>query len=344
MATNTKKSPQKGTNKKSKLTKETYLYWYELMQLLRQFENRAAMLYQQQKIRGFLHLYIGQEAVAAGVMTATREEDPVITAYRDHGIAIAKGVTPEEGMAELYGKRTGCAKGKGGSMHFFSKESNFFGGHGIVGGHIPLGAGIAFAEQYSNTDNVTVCLFGDGAVNQGEFHETLNMAALWQLPIVFICENNQYAMGTPVSQGSIQQDLYKYGESYNIPSQAVDGMVCEEVHEAVEEGVQRARNGGGPSYIEAKTYRYKGHSISDPAKYRTREELETYREKDPIILVKKTIMQKKYTSQKKLDEIDEKTKQRIQDSVEFAENSEYPSPEELYEDVYTQEDYPFIKD
>lgn len=344
MATKTKKSGQKGSQAKTKITKQTYLYWYELMQRLRQFENQAAMLYQRQKIRGFLHLYIGQEAVAAGVMSATKKEDPVITAYRDHGIGIAKGVTAKEGMAELYGKSTGCAKGKGGSMHFFSKENNFYGGHGIVGGHIPLGAGIALSEKYRNTDHVTICLFGDGAVNQGQLHETFNMAALWKLPVVFICENNQYAMGTPVDQGSIQQDLYKYGETYDIPSQKIDGMVCEEVHDAVEEGVQRARSGDGPSYIEAKTYRYKGHSISDPATYRTREELETYREKDPIILVKKTIVQKKYASQQKLDEIDQQAKDEVKEAVEFAENSEYPAPEEQYKEIYTQEDYPFIRE
>ena len=224
--------------------KETYLYWYEIMLLLRRFEEKAGQLYGMQKIRGFCHLYIGQEAVAAGMMTAIRDDDNIITAYRDHGLAIAKGMTANECMAELYGKAPGCTKGKGGSMHFFSKEKRFFGGHGIVGGQIGLGAGIALADQYLGSDRATICLFGDGAARQGLLHETFNMAMLWNLPVVFICENNHYAMGTSVSRTSKVLDIYRLADAYDMPADSVDGMSCEEVHKAIERAVRRAREQG----------------------------------------------------------------------------------------------------
>lgn len=259
---------------KTKFSKETYLYWYETMLLYRKFEEKAGQLYIQQKIKGFCHLYIGQEALVAGATSATQPADNVITAYRDHVHPIAKGVSPNAIMAELYGKITGCSKGKGGSMHMFSKQHRFFGGHGIVGGQIPLGAGIAFAEKYNGTKNVTLCYMGDGAVNQGAFHETLNMARLWKLPVIFIIENNQYAMGTSLKRSSSVMNLYKLGMAYNIPSFEVDGMICEEVHDAVEKAAEAARNDEGPTLLEMKTYRYKGHSMSDPQKYRTTEEVE----------------------------------------------------------------------
>ncbi|HYD90345.1 MAG TPA: pyruvate dehydrogenase (acetyl-transferring) E1 component subunit alpha [Flavobacterium sp.] len=326
----------------AKITKDTYLHWYEEMLLLRRFEEKAGMLYGQQKIRGFCHLYIGQEAIASGVVSAITNDDTVITAYRDHAIAMAKGISANAAMAELYGKITGCSKGKGGSMHFFSKEHNFFGGHGIVGAHIPLGAGIAFAEKYKGTKNVCVCLFGDGAVNQGALHETFNMARLWDLPVIFICENNGYAMGTSVKRSSSVIDLYKIGEAYKIHSEAVDGMVIEEIYESVSRAVEKARNGGGPSFLEIRTYRYKGHSMSDPAKYRSKEEVEEYKKKDPIEVVKQTILSKKYSTPDKLKEIDEKVKKEVEESVKFAENSAFPEPEELFKDVYRQQDYPFL--
>jgi pyruvate dehydrogenase E1 component alpha subunit len=325
-------------------TKDIYLQWFELMTRLRRFEERAGMLYGQQKIRGFCHLYIGQEAVAAGIITATRKEDPLVTAYRDHGLAIAKGVSCNEAMAELFGKVTGCSKGKGGSMHFFSKKHHFYGGHAIVGGQIGLGAGIAFAEKYKGTDNVCICVFGDGAARQGILLETFNMSMLWKLPVVFICENNFYAMGTSVERSSNVTDLYKLGCAFDMPSEPVNGMKCEDVHLAVSKAVARARKGEGPSFLEIKTYRYKGHSMSDPAKYRTKEEVETYKQQDPIDLVRTTILSEKYASAEELEKIEEKVNAEIDESVTFAEQSAYPDVAELYEDIYVQSDYPFIKD
>lgn len=328
----------------TKFTKETYLYWYELMLLMRRFEEKAGQMYGMQKIKGFCHLYIGQEAVVAGALTATRKEDPMITAYRDHAHAIAKGIPAKEVMAELFGKATGCSKGKGGSMHMFSAEHYFYGGHGIVGGQVPLGAGIAFAEKYKGTDNVCLCYMGDGAIRQGAFHEALNMAMLWKLPVIFIIENNHYAMGTSVARTSNVIDLYKLGSAYEMPSKAVDGMSCEAVHEAMEVAVARARKGDGPTLLEMKTYRFKGHSMSDPAKYRTKEELEDYKLKDPIEVVLATIQKNKYATEQEIAAIDERVKNVVEESVQFADESPYPDPSELYKDVYVQADYPYIID
>ena len=249
--------------------------WYESMLLMRKFEEKAGQLYGQQKIRGFCHLYIGQEAVLAGAMSVLKPEDSMITAYRDHAHAIAKGVTSNSIMAELYGKATGCSKGKGGSMHMFDKQKHFYGGHGIVGGQVPLGTGIAFAEKYKGTEFVNVAYMGDGAVRQGALTESFNMAALWKLPVIFVCENNGYAMGTSVERTTVQTDIYKLGLPYGIPSSPVDGMDPAAVHVAMDEAVQRARKGEGPTFLEMRTYRYKGHSMSDPQKYRTKEELES---------------------------------------------------------------------
>jgi pyruvate dehydrogenase E1 component alpha subunit len=241
----------------TKFTKETYLYWYELMQLIRQFELAAEEKYKMEgKIRGFFHAYVGQEAIAAGCMTATKPEDLFITAYRDHGLAIAKGVSVNSCMAELYGKATGNAKGKGGSMHFFGKDVNFYGGHGIVGAQIGTGAGLAFAEKYRGTDNVCLTFFGDGAARQGMLHEVFNLAMLWELPVIFICENNNYAMGTSVKRTSNITDIYKLADGYEMPSDVIDGMSAEAVHEGVSRAVKRAREGGGPTLLEIKTYRY----------------------------------------------------------------------------------------
>ena len=332
------------TMAKIKFTKEHYLKWYEDMLLMRKFEERAGQLYGMQKIKGFCHLYIGQEAVVAGAMTVLKKEDAMITAYRDHAHAIAKGIPANEVMAELFAKVTGCSKGKGGSMHMFSAEHRFFGGHGIVGGQIPLGAGIAFAEKYNGTKNICVCYMGDGAVRQGELHETFNMAMLWLLPVVFVIENNNYAMGTSVERSSNVTELYKIGLSYDMPSEPVDGMSVESVHEAMERAVLHARSGKGPSLLEINTYRYKGHSMSDPAKYRTKEEVDTFKAKDPVEIVLKTIREKKYATDQQIEEINARVKNTVEESVKFAEESPYPDPSELFKDVYTQKDYPYIRE
>jgi pyruvate dehydrogenase E1 component alpha subunit len=297
-----------------------------------------------QKIRGFCHLYIGQEAVTSGMMTAIRDDDNVITAYRDHGMAIVKGISPRACMAELFAKATGCTKGKGGSMHFFSKEHRFFGGHGIVGGQIGLGAGIALAEQYNDTDRVTLCYFGDGAARQGILHETFNMAVLWQLPIVFICENNQYAMGTSVERTSKVHDIYRLADNYDMPGDSVNGMDPATVHTAIERAVKRAREKGGPTFLEIKTYRYRGHSMSDPAKYRSKEEVEEFKEKDPIEETLHIIMDNKWATEAEIEAIQEKIKKEIDEAVQFAEDSPYPDDDELYKDIYAEDNYPFIKD
>ncbi|HTN20963.1 MAG TPA: pyruvate dehydrogenase (acetyl-transferring) E1 component subunit alpha [Pelobium sp.] len=326
------------------ITKETYLYWYELMLLLRRFEEKAGQLYGQQKIRGFCHLYIGQEAVIAGAMSTIQKGDSMITTYRDHAHPIALGMSPKVAMAELYGKATGCSKGKGGSMHFFDKENRFFGGHGIVGGQIPVGAGIAFAEKYLGTDNVNICYMGDGAVRQGALNETFNMAMLWKLPVIFVVENNGYAMGTSVARTANTTDIYKLGLGYEMPCMPVDGMDPVAVHNAMDEAIQRARKDEGPTFLEIRTYRYKGHSMSDPQKYRTKQEVEEYKAKDPIEVVKAHIEKEKWADENWFNEVAAKVKAEIEEAVKFAEESPFPDPSELYNDVYAEPNYPFIKD
>ena len=277
-------------------------------------------------------------------MTATRPEDNLITAYRDHGLALAKGMDPKACMAELYGKATGCAKGKGGSMHFFGVVHHFFGGHGIVGAQIGTGAGLAFAEQYKGTDNVVLCFFGDGAARQGILHETFNLAMLWKLPVIFICENNNYAMGTSIERTSNVTDIYKLADAYDMPGDKVDGMVPETVHDAVARAVKRARENGGPTLLEMKTYRYKGHSISDPQKYRTKEEVEEYKEKDPITLVLNTIKENGFATDEEIKAIDDRIAAEVEETVKFAEESPWPDESELLKDVYVDAGYPFIVD
>ncbi len=315
------------------------------MQLIRQFELKAEEMYKMAgKIRGFFHAYIGQEALAAGAISATQPEDVFLTGYRDHGLGLAKGMSPRSCMAELYGKATGCAKGKGGSMHFFSKEHHFYGGNGIVGSQIGVGGGIAFAEKYKNTKNVVLCFFGDGAVRQGILHETFNLCMLWKLPIIFICENNYYAMGTSIQRTSNVTDVYKIGSAYDMPSESVNGMETELVHEALQRAAERARKGDGPSFIEFKTYRFKGHSISDPQKYRSKEELEEYKAKDPIQQLKKTMTESKGVSMDDLNKIDQEIADIVEDAVHFAENSPFPDDSELLKDIYVDQNYPFIID
>lgn len=332
------------TKAKKTFSKETYMTWYESMLLMRRFEEKAGQLYGQQKIRGFCHLYIGQEACVAGAVSALKKGDKYITAYRDHAHPIALGSDINAIMAELYGKVTGISKGKGGSMHMFDKENGFFGGHGIVGGQIPLGAGIAFAEKYAGTDNLCVCYMGDGAVRQGAFHEALNMAMTMKLPVIFVIENNGYAMGTSVQRTSNVTELYQLGEAYDMPSSPIDAMSVEAVHNAMEEAADRARKGDGPTLLEFRTYRYKGHSMSDPAKYRTKEEVEEYKQRDPIEQVKSVILKNKFATEEELKEMDKGIKERVLESVDFAEKSEFPPASDAYTDVYAQNDYPYIID
>ena len=328
----------------TKFTKETYLYWYELMLLLRRFEEKAGQMYGMQKIRGFCHLYIGQESIAAGCMTATIPDDIFITAYRDHALAIAKGVSAKSCMAELYAKATGCSKGKGGSMHMFGLKERFFGGHGIVGAQIGTGAGLAFAEKYKGTKNAVLCFFGDGAARQGILHETFNMAMLWKLPVVFICENNNYAMGTSVTRTSNVIDIYKLADAYDMPGDRVDGMNPETVHEAVERAVKRAREDGGPTLLEIKTYRYKGHSMSDPAKYRTKEEMEEYKLQDPVETSLGKLKNDFGVSVEEIEAINERVKAEVEESVKFADESPLPNDDEMYKDIYAEDTYPYIMD
>ena len=322
---------------------ETYLNWYEQMLLMRKFEEKAGQLYGQQKIRGFCHLYIGQEACAAGSVSALKEGDKYITAYRDHAHPLVLGSDPGRVMAELFAKETGLSKGRGGSMHMFDKEHHFYGGHGIVGGQVPLGAGIAFAEKYKGTDNLCITYLGDGASRQGAFHEALNLAMTMKLPMIIVIENNGYAMGTSVSRSSNVTDLSKLGQAYEMPAESVDAMNVENVHLAVARAAARARKGDGPTLLEFRTYRYKGHSMSDPAKYRTKEELAEYKLLDPLEQVKSILLKKQLMNEEGLKEMQIKIKAIIDQSVKFAEESNFPKAEDAYEYVYVQEDYPFEK-
>ena len=315
------------------------------MLLWRKLEDKASALYIQQKIRGFLHLYNGQEAILAGCIEAINpSKDKMITAYRNHVQPIAMGVHPKFVMAELMGKITGCSKGNGGSMHMFSKEHNFYGGHGIVGGQIPLGAGLAFADKYNGSDAVTLCFMGDGAVRQGSLHETFNLAMLWKLPVVFIVENNGYAMGTSVERTANHTEICKLGLGYEMPCAPVDGMDIIAMREAVKEAVDRARKGEGPTFLEAKTYRYKGHSMSDAQHYRTKDEVKEYQKIDPINTTLEVIRKNKFATEQEIEKIQNDVKEVIAEAIKFAEESPFPVKEDLYNSVYEQSDYPFIKD
>jgi pyruvate dehydrogenase E1 component alpha subunit len=327
-----------------KITKQTYIDWYSNMLFWRKFEDKLAAVYIQQKVRGFLHLYNGQEAILAGSLHAMQlGKDRMITAYRNHVQPIGMGVDPKRVMAELYGKSTGTSGGLGGSMHIFSKEFNFHGGHGIVGGQIPLGAGMAFGDKYNNTGAVTLCCMGDGAVRQGSLHETLNLATLWKLPVVFVVENNGYAMGTSVSRTASHEDIWKLGLGYEMPCGPVDGMDPVAVAKAMDEAIKFARDGKGPSFLEMKTYRYRGHSMSDAQQYRTKKEVEEYKKIDPITQIKDIILEKKYASQSDLEAIEKDVKERVFECEKFAEESPYPEKSLMYDAVYEQTDYPFIK-
>jgi len=329
--------------KNETFSKETYMTWFESMLLMRRFEEKAGQLYGQQKIRGFCHLYIGQEACVAGAVSALKRGDKYITAYRDHAHPLALGSDPKKVMAELYGKETGISRGKGGSMHMFDKENHFFGGHGIVGGQIPLGAGMGFAEMYNNTGFLSICYMGDGAVRQGAFHEALNIAMTMKIPVIFVIENNGYAMGTSVKRTSNVTELYKLGEAYDIPSEPVNAMRVEDVHHAVARAAERARKGDGPTLLEFRTYRYKGHSMSDPAKYRTKEEVEEYKKQDPIEQVRDTILKNKYATEAELKAIDDRIKDQVMETVTFSEESNFPPGSDAYTDIYAEPNYPYVE-
>jgi pyruvate dehydrogenase E1 component alpha subunit len=311
---------------------EVEMLW--LMLLIRRFEERASQQYQAQKIGGFCHLYIGQEAVVAGAIAAIRFDDYIITAYRDHAHALARGTSANACMAELFGKDTGCSRGLGGSMHFFDKEHHMYGGHAIVGAHVPLACGLAFACKYRNEDRVTLCFFGDGAINQGAFHEALNLAALFKLPVIFICENNLFAMGTSVERSTSLKQIVDRAEGYDIPGCVVDGMNFRQVRDTLSEVVESIRKDPHPAFVEVRTYRYRGHSMSDPASYRTKEQLEKYRLDDPITRLRAQLTREGKLTNEKFDELDKKAKQTALDAVKFAEQSPEPPLEKLYDYTY----------
>lgn len=304
------------------------------MVLGRHFEEKSAEIYRMGKIGGFCHLYIGQEAIGVGSILALRPDDQVITSYRDHVQALAKGMTPESVMAELYGKEGGCVKGKGGSMHMFSKELNFFGGHGIVGGQIGIGTGMAYAAKYKGTDQVTVCFFGEAAVNQGIFHESMNMAQLWKLPCIYVCENNQYGMGTSQARAMSISSIAKKGDAYGIASEFVDGMDVMAVRDATLRAVERARKECLPTLLEIRAYRFMGHSMSDPGNYRTREEIAKYQERDPIVLFEDSLKQAGIFNEKEFEKIEQEAIEAVEKAIKFAEESPFPSESELLTDVY----------
>ena len=331
------------TATKLKFSKETYLDWYKVMIKIRRFEEKTLQMYGQNKVRGFCHVYIGQEAIAAGIHSAAKATDPITTGYRQHGLALMRGLTENECMAELFGKATGCVKGKGGSMHFFSKEKCFFGGNGIVGAQIPIGTGLGFAEKYKGTDNAAITMFGDGASRQGALHEAFNMAMTWKLPVLYICENNKYAMGTSVERTCNVHDMYKLGFAYDMPSEPIDAMDPEKVHDALERAMAHIRSGKGPYFLEMKTYRYKGHSVSDPAKYREKSELQDYKEQDPIKFIESRMIEAGYATKEELKELDKAAKNAAAEAVKFADASPLPDASELYTDNYREENYPFVK-
>lgn len=328
---------QKPTKKTNASAEELKAYYRDML-LIRRFEEKAGQLYGMGLIGGFCHLYIGQEAVVVGLEATAKDGDSRITTYRDHGHMLACGMNPDGVMAELTGREGGYSRGKGGSMHMFSKEKKFYGGHGIVGANVPLGAGIAFADKYKGNDNVTFTYFGDGAANQGQVYETFNMAALWKLPVIFIIENNQYAMGTSQQRSTSSAEIWERGKAFGIPGEAVDGMDVLAVKDAGERAVKHCRSGDGPYILEIKTYRYRGHSMSDPAKYRTREEVQKMRdERDPIEQVRNILLEHKHASEDDLKAIDKAIKEIVNASAEFAKESPEPAAEELWTDIYATE-------
>ena len=316
--------------------KAVLLDHYRQMVQIRVFEERAAEQYMLGKIRGFLHLYIGEEAIAVGSISALGPQDYVVTHYRDHGHALARGVEPKVVMAELFGRVTGSSKGKGGSMHLFDASRRLAGGYAIVGGQLPIAAGLALASSFKKKDEVVLCFLGDGALNEGEFHESMNLAALWRLPVIYFCENNLYGMGAPVEEMVAAPEIYRIAEAYNMPSQRIDGMDVLQVHEITSEVVQHVRDGNGPYFVEAMTYRFRGHSMADPVNYRQKEEEEKWMAKDPISTYKAWLIQSDIASKEELDTVNQAVEREIEEAVELADQSPFPPPEALYEDVYAQ--------
>jgi len=316
------------------MKKEQQLDLYHQMVLIRRVEERGAELYQAGKIGGFMHLYIGQEAVSTGLIAAREPRDRVITAYRDHGVALNCGLSANEVMAELLGKSTGMSKGKGGSMHMASVEKNFWGGHAIVGGHLPVAAGLAVGDQYAKNDNVTICMFGDGATNIGYFHEALNLAKAWGLRVLWVCENNKYGMGTSVERASAVDEIRQKADGYGMGSERVDGMDVMKVYDASKNAIEQVRKQGAPYFLEVVTYRYRGHSMGDPERYRTQDEVKQWQLNDPIGIYRKYLVDRKIATAKALDEIDSHVDGEVNKAVEFAEASPEPALEELYADVY----------
>ncbi len=334
---NKSKSAAKSRGRKPGSDSDKIIQYYKDMLLIRRFEEKAGQMYGMGLVGGFCHLYIGQEAVVVGMQAGLDAQDTVITTYRDHGHMLACGMDPRGVMAELTGRRGGYSKGKGGSMHMFSKEKNFFGGHGIVGANVPLGTGIAFSHKYRGNGGVSLTYFGDGAVNQGQVYESFNMAALWSLPVIFVIENNRYGMGTSIERASANTELYKRGSAYGIPGVTVDGMDVLAVHEAGAKALASVRNGKGPLILEMQTYRYRGHSMSDPAKYRSKEEVMKMRsEKDPIDALRKVILEGSHSTEASLKEIDRDVKQVITEAAEFAQHSPEPDPAELFTDILVE--------
>ncbi len=318
------------------MDKSVWLEWYRQMVLIRKLEEKAAELYQMGKIGGFLHLYIGQEAVSTGLIAARQPQDRVITAYRDHGVALNCGMDPAVVMAELLGKSTGSSKGKGGSMHLADVDLNFWGGHAVVGAHLALATGLALADKYKSRDSVTLCMFGDGATNIGYFHESLNLSKLWSLPVLWLCENNQYGMGTAVERASAVTEIRQKAEGYCIPNSRADGMDVNAVYEAASRAFEHVRSGGGPYFLEVLTYRYRGHSMGDPERYRKAEEIRKYQESDPIGRFRQTILSEDSTGAAELDRIEADVERQLEDAVRFAEASPDPTPEELFSDIYVE--------
>jgi pyruvate dehydrogenase E1 component alpha subunit len=318
------------------MKKEQQLDLYHQMVLIRRVEERGAELYQAGKIGGFMHLYIGQEAVSTGLIAAREPRDRVITAYRDHGVAINCGISANEVMAELLGKATGTSKGKGGSMHMADTSKNMWGGHAIVGGHLPIASGLALGDQYAKNDNVTICMFGDGATNIGYFHEALNLAKTWGLRVLWVCENNQYGMGTSVERASAVSDIHQKAEAYGMKNSRVDGMDIMKVYEASKAAMEYVRKNSQPYMLEITTYRFRGHSMGDPERYRKQEEVKKWQENDPIGIFRKQLIDKKVASAKALDELDVKVDEEVNKAVEFAETSPEPGMEELFANIYTE--------
>jgi pyruvate dehydrogenase E1 component alpha subunit len=332
------------TSKKHKdldLSKEDVIKLFKEMYLQRRFEERSAQMYQKGKFGGFLHLYIGQEAVSSGINHILNPDDDVITAYRDHGWGLVRGISPEQGMAEMFGKGTGCSSGKGGSMHFFNTKDHFWGGHAIVGAHLPLAAGIAFANKYQENGRIAVCLFGDGAIDQGSLNESFNLAKLWNLPVIYIVENNGYSMGTATHRHSAAE-LYKRSAGYDIPSKVVNGMDLFSVMDEIKEVADEVRENQSPYFIEIRTYRYRGHSMSDPGTYRSKDELNEFKEIDPIERLKTYMTKHKIAKKDEIVEWQENIDKDVLAAIDFAEESDEPDPKELYEDVYAENDFPYL--